>query len=372
VPDTARDRLRWRTAARRVAFVLLVNLGIYFVLLLGGTLHQEPSIGSTDRRSSPVIGAGSARARLRSRRPHECTDGPCQLCAVDRLGAVLRVSRRERVVSIVRASKRRDGYGRHIVSQHPQPPHQLMSIDTRHGDIGDQDVDRMPPHQIQRALGAVALPHACTSVLEERGQHLPGITLIIHHENGDVVEPNIRRPDVCRGVRRPIQRTEGIRQLRWQANGGGRPCAGAVAVRPNLTAVLLDQVPRDCEPQPEPAVGPRRTAVGLPEPIEHVREKLQRNPHTGIANLDLQPCPGHAAVERHGPAVRSELQRVGKHVVQNLMQALGITFNRRKLRVDVTLERDPLRLRRGRDSRNDRLEELRYGHRDALDLQLAG
>ena len=52
-------------------------------------------------------------------------------------------------------------------------------------------------------------------------------------------------------------------------------------------AVELDDVADDRQAEPEPAVGPRGNALGLPESIEHVRKELGRDALPRIDHPDL-------------------------------------------------------------------------------------
>ena len=64
--------------------------------------------------------------------------------------------------------------------------------------------------------------------------------------------------------------------------------------------MLLEEVARDGQPQPEAAVPARRSAVGLAEPIEHVRQELRVDAGAGVLDLDRDAVA--SAAQRTRPA----------------------------------------------------------------------
>ena len=54
------------------------------------------------------------------------------------------------------------------------------------------------------------------------------------------------------------------------------------------SAVQLDDVPDDRQPEAESLMRARRPAVALPEPIEHVRQHRRLDPLTGVGHFDLE------------------------------------------------------------------------------------
>src|SRR5882724_4189658 len=54
----------------------------------------------------------------------------------------------------------------------------------------------------------------------------------------------------------------------------------------NLAAVRFNQVPYDCQPQPESTLRPRGGTVSLAEAVENVRQELFSNADSGVRNLD--------------------------------------------------------------------------------------
>src|SRR3954471_1649609 len=160
-------------------------------------------------------------------------------------------------------------------------------------------------------------------------------------------------------IRSPVERRQSGGRPYRQPNRYGRPCVRTLAVRRDLTAVLLHDVSRDRQTEPEPAVTSRRSTVRLPESIEHVRQEILRDPNARIANPQLQPVPLDAAFDRDASILRRELQSVCKHVVENLVKPFRIPFDWRKFRRDLTGDGDPLRLGDDRGAGDDGFEELR-------------
>ena len=72
----------------------------------------------------------------------------------------------------------------------------------------------------------------------------------------------------------------------------------AAALRLHGPAVQLHDVPHDCEAEPEPPVGARRRAVGLPEPIEDVGQEVGMDARpvseTTSSTFDTDPREPHA------------------------------------------------------------------------------
>ena len=56
----------------------------------------------------------------------------------------------------------------------------------------------------------------------------------------------------------------------------------------------FDQVADDREPEAEPAMRPRRAAVGLPEPLEHVWQELRRDAAAGVGDAQFDLITGLA------------------------------------------------------------------------------
>src|SRR4029077_7860717 len=60
----------------------------------------------------------------------------------------------------------------------------------------------------------------------------------------------------------------------------------AGALRSNFTVVHRHELMRDCQPQTETAILPRRTAITLPEALKDVGQQLRTDAFSGIRNFD--------------------------------------------------------------------------------------
>src|SRR4029078_10610672 len=60
----------------------------------------------------------------------------------------------------------------------------------------------------------------------------------------------------------------------------------ALAARLDRSAVQVDQLLHDREPEPEPAEAARRRRVGLAEAIEEMRQEVRADPDARIADLE--------------------------------------------------------------------------------------
>ena len=113
--------------------------------------------------------------------------------------------------------------------------------------------------------------------------------------------------------------------------------------------MLLEHVPRDDrQAEAEAAVAARGAAVGLTEPIEDVRQELGRDAGAGVAHRDFDVVAVGRRADVHVALLRRELDGVGDHARQHLVQALGIAVDRRQAVRDVLADRDLLEARRRR------------------------
>ena len=74
----------------------------------------------------------------------------------------------------------------------------------------------------------------------------------------------------------------------------------------------------------KPAVLARRTAVGLPETFEDVRQELRRDADAAILHVDAHLAIVDGATQPDLATRRRELHRVGEDVAKHLLQPLGV------------------------------------------------
>ena len=106
-----------------------------------------------------------------------------------------------------------------------------------------------------------------------------------------------------------------------QPEGEARAAAQAFRVRAHPSAVQLRERTHNREPEPEPAVLPRRRAVGLPETVEDVRQKLGRDAYPRIRHLYQRLAAFGPHARRDAPALRRELDGVRQEVPDDLLKA---------------------------------------------------
>src|ERR671928_1656779 len=90
----------------------------------------------------------------------------------------------------------------------------------------------------------------------------------------------------------------------------------------------------DCEPESEPAVLPRRRAVGLSEAVEDVRQKVGRNPLPRVANGDARLREQALDADLDDAARDRELHRVREHVPDDLLKPRRIARDVADARVE--------------------------------------
>src|SRR5688500_10776750 len=112
-----------------------------------------------------------------------------------------------------------------------------------------------------------------------------------------------------------------------EADDERRAATFALAGCFDRTAMQLDEVPHEREPQAQAAVGARQRAVLLTEAIEHVGHELGTNADAGIGDAD--PCSGfvHAKANVHAAATRSKLRSVAHEIPNDLLQPVGIAVD---------------------------------------------
>ena len=72
----------------------------------------------------------------------------------------------------------------------------------------------------------------------------------------------------------------------WDLDRERRSLALAVAARRDRSSVSLDELPDDCEAQPQPTVTARGGRIPLPEGLENVRQEIRRNALAVVAHAD--------------------------------------------------------------------------------------
>lgn len=78
-------------------------------------------------------------------------------------------------------------------------------------------------------------------------------------------------------------------------------------------------MPNDGETETQPSVTSRRQRVGLTKAIEHERQHVWSNAHTGIGNLNLGPTVRAPQSDGNHIVDPRELERVREDVPEHLL-----------------------------------------------------
>ena len=114
------------------------------------------------------------------------------------LQAVTVVAGGERSASILGTRVGADGERGNTPAGLTNPRDELVAVDVRHGDVGDDELDRPVCRlcqRLQRAIGRVTLQDLGTTSGEQRGEQIARIALIVHDEDHERRgEANSERP----------------------------------------------------------------------------------------------------------------------------------------------------------------------------------
>ena len=113
----------------------------------------------------------------------EIADNSRELILVDWLCEIRSKPGLKRSLTIVRSRKRRHSYSRNSIAARTNAPHELVAVYSRHRDVRDDHTDALRLKRLQRRFGRVSLKHGGAAVLEQRGNRLAGIALVVDHEN---------------------------------------------------------------------------------------------------------------------------------------------------------------------------------------------
>src|SRR5207249_10781645 len=101
-------------------------------------------------------------------------------------------------------------------------------------------------------------------------------------EVGCGVERYRSAPQLGPRVHALLHVVNGMHDHERQPHDEGRSLAITRARGSNRSAMELDQMTHDRQPEAETAEGPLRGWIRLPEAIEHMRQELGRNPLAGV------------------------------------------------------------------------------------------
>src|SRR6185369_2221711 len=148
-----------------------------------------------------------------------------------------------------------------------------------------------------------------------------------------------------------------------QANPERRTATLAQALSLDRSTMYFDEMPRDRQPESKTTMLSRRRAVSLSETFKNVRQKLRTDSLTGVRNANLNSRSHLRDFHAHAPAALRKLHCIRQQVPNHLLQPVGVSGNHRGLRVEVSLDPDPLRLGRLADHVDRVFDHGTYFHR---------
>src|SRR3954466_11027771 len=270
-----------------------------------------------------------------------------QLIRLHRFGDVTLVPRLDRPLAVARARVPGERERRHVAAVRlaPDAADERVAVLGGKPDVAHQDVEG--PLR-DGGDGLVGAPHR-DHLGAERGQHLDGelprIRLVIDDQDTGAFEaPHARRLVGLVTVRR-LGGLLGPQVLRRKPHGESSSLSFSFALGLHRSAVDLDEVPDDGEPEAKAAARASDRAVRLPEAIEDEAEEVAGDADARIGDRHhrlgiFSPClDDHLAL--HG-----ELDRVGEQVPEHLLQAVRIALEGNRLG-SPQLDFETLRLRGG-------------------------
>lgn len=120
----------------------------------------------------------------------QIADNSRELVLVDWLCEIRSKPGLKRSLTIVRSRERCHSYSRNSVAARTNAPHELVPVYSRHRDVRDDHTDALHLKCLQRRFGRVTLKHRGAALLEQRGNRLAGIALVVDHENRQIVQPD--------------------------------------------------------------------------------------------------------------------------------------------------------------------------------------
>jgi hypothetical protein len=185
---------------------------------------------------------------------------------------------------------------------------------------------------------------------ENRTQGIPRFSIVVEHEDAHPAEQIAGR---ARDL--GIARQRGCRERHGERRSP--PCA--VARDTDLTAVQLDEMPHDGEPEPHAAGAARRDVLRLAEAGENVREELGRDAATGVAHAQHELLLATFESHLDAPARRRELDGVRQQVPHHLLEPIGIAGHGTRGLVELELEPHSLGVGRRTDDLEDGADDRR-------------
>ena len=231
--------------------------------------------------------------------------------------------------------------------------HERVAAHDRHHHVAQDDVGLELERPLQALLAVERRRDAVVrgETVDQEAAHL-GVVLDHEHEPAAVRTAGLdrelaRRPELGDGLPCDlVERGAAVRRRRGlhvgardgQVHAEARAALGRV-VDGDVSAVALDDVLGDGEPEPRPAEPPGRRVVAAAEPLED--RLAQVDGHAGTRVLDREDDVRAVDADAHAyaPAVGDELQGVREQVQQHALELRAIRDDRERIR-SVDRQRD--------------------------------
>ncbi len=238
------------------------------------------------------------------------------------------------------------------------PIGEFQPIHSRHQPIEDRDFERC-----SRRGRFADPPQRRRAVVFGLGEHAPTCKLLSQNLQVRVVVVDDQRADPVQTTRQPRRTLALPSDLQRQPDPEHRPFPLDTIDR-DLTAHHLNEFTANRQPQPRPAVSPRRRRVDLRERSEQAINAILGDPDPGVADLDRDPCSvvadplGQRRRQVH-LAVFGELDRIAQQIDNHLAEPFGVADDSPRDRPgDPTVQLEPLRVCPMDEHFRDRLEQL--------------
>src|SRR5579884_2209132 len=133
----------------------------------------------------------------------------------------------------------------------------------------------------------------------------------------------------------------------------------------------LHQMPYDSQPQTEAPVRARVGTVGLPEALKNIRQKIGTDPLAGVSHRNFGPGLDPSQTHLDPPALRRELDCVGKQIPHDLLKAARVAGRRAGSGIQFHFQLNAVGLGHGPDSVNRRFNDAPQVDRTEFQPQLA-
>src|SRR5690242_14108705 len=136
--------------------------------------------------------------------------------------------------------------------------------------------------------------------------------------------------------------------------------------------MYFHEVPRDREPESQPAMLSSRRAIGLSKSLKDVRQELPTDAAACIGHTHLNCGTSPSDLHTNTPTPDSKLHRIRQQIPNHLLEPVCIARNHQRRRVEKLLDLDSLRVSR-RPHYVDRILHDRHNfQRVQIEIKISG